>query len=268
MLGTMAGASLFTVLATRTSVQSVEKAKMKLIWADECNRANGTAPFGWDVRVTDQWQNSTELQRYTTSIDNAHYDGQGHLVLQALKNGDSQLPYTSAKLAVPRDIGNGLILGGMVEARIRVPTAQGIWPAFWMLGQDNVYGWPACGEIDIMEAPASVVTANQVHQGTHSPSSSNSDVKVGVPFSTIANLGASFHTYSMRWEKGLIDFYVDSIHTGGVTEAMVSAAGGLWPFDHKPQSILLNLAVGGWAGNPDPAWLNQVMLVDYVRVYG
>jgi len=240
---------------------------MRLIWSDECNRAAGTPPYGWDVRVTDAYQNGTELQRYTTDIANAQYDGQGHLVLQAIKTGASPFPYTSAKLSTPRDLGDQLILGGMVEARIKCPIAVGVWPAFWMLGQDSIYGWPACGEIDVMEQPSIAGQPLLVHQGTHTASNASADVAVGVP--PVSDYGhGNWHTYSIVWAPDQIDFYVDANYAGRVSNAAVTAAGGHWTFNHRPMYLILNLAVGGWAGAPDPSWLNQQMLVDYVRVYG
>jgi beta-glucanase (GH16 family) len=77
-----------------------------------------------------------------------------------------------------------------------VPTGRGIWPAFWLLGRDDVYGWPLCGEIDVMEAPSSATTVNQVHQGTHSPSAHDAGpVAVRIP-PALADWGQGFHTYA------------------------------------------------------------------------
>ncbi len=157
---------------------------------------------------------------------------------------------------------------GLFEARIKVPTGTGVWPAFWLLGEDDRYGWPACGEIDIMEAPASAATRGQVHQGTHSPSRDGTgDVGVGVAPSA-GDWGRAFHTYAVAWAAGELRFFIDGRLTGIVNEQDVEARGGAWPFDDRPQSPIINLAVGGWAGVPDDTWAEQSMLVEWVRVYG
>ena len=241
---------------------------MHLIWGDECTGSAGQLPAQWDVRETDQWQPANELQRYTRSPSNVAYNGQGQLVITARKDDvlGGTFPYTSGKISTPRTTGSFLWLGGMVETRIKLPLGVGCWPAFWMVGQDSVYGWPACGELDVMEAPVMAGKPRQIHQGTHSPGPTNQDVPMGVT-PTLAGQG-DWHTYSARWEYGQIDFFVDSLRTGQITRSMVEAAGGRWVFDHHPMYLILNLAVGGWAGAPDPSWSEQSMSVDYVRVYG
>jgi beta-glucanase (GH16 family) len=242
---------------------------MKLVWAEQGIGDTGTPPNPdlWGLRVTDQWQNSSELQAYTQSLTNAYYDGSGHLIIKAVKETVAGKGYSSAKLDIRHSAQPKLWLYGLFEARIKVPTGTGAFPAFWLLGEDNLYGWPYCGEIDVMEAPASSSTAGQLHQGTHSPGASNgSDVTVGVPYS-VGSWGADYHTYSINWQPGEIEFFIDHKSTGKVTRAQVEAAGGAWVFDHRPQSPILNLAVGGWAGTPDPAWTTQTMTIDWVRIY-
>lgn len=243
---------------------------MKLVWSEEGAGDAGSAPNAdlWGVRETDQWQPAGELQAYTRNAANAYYDGQGRLVIKAIKEAaPGGKTYTSARLSSRHAAQPQLWVHGLFEARIKVPDGVGIWPAWWLLGQDNLYGWPYCGEIDIMEAPASAATLGQIHQGTHSPhAATGADVGAGVAPSA-GSWGADFHTYTVDWRHGSVEFYIDHRSTGKVTQAQVEAAGGVWVFDHRPQSPILNLAVGGWAGTPDPVWTSQTMLVDWVRIY-
>jgi len=241
----------------------------RLIWADECAGPAGSPPdpARWGVRLTDEWQPRDELQAYTDDPANAHYDGRGHLVLTAIRDSGRGRPgYTSARLSARHAATPWTFHFGRIAARIKVPTSIGVWPAWWLLGPDDRYGWPACGEVDIMEAPSSAGTAGQVHQGTHSPAPGGGEVSVGVTPSCGA-WGADFHVYGVDWTPGRIAFFIDERWTGVVTRADVEARGGLWRFDDLPQSLILNVAVGGWARVPDPSWSRQEMLVDWVRVY-
>jgi beta-glucanase (GH16 family) len=239
----------------------------ELIWEDDCQGLAGTPPdpWAWGLKVTDQWQPANELQNYTTNAVNAKYNGQGQLVITAIKESSGGKPYSSAKLSARHSTQGDKFRFGLFEARIKVPTAIGVWPAFWLLGEDNPYGWPYCGEIDVMECPVIAGAVRQTHQGTHSPSVSGADIAKGVvPTSGWSN---DYHTYSVDWRPDSMEFYVDHQRTGLINRSMVEAVGGVWPFNHRPQSPILNLAVGGWAGTPDPAWTSQSMMVDWVRIY-
>jgi beta-glucanase (GH16 family) len=261
----------------------------RLVWADECDGAAGAPPRAdlWGLRRTDRWQPAGELQRYTDDPANAHHDGVGHLVLRAVRTsaGSTSAGYTSARLSARHSTNPGLFRYGLFAASIRVPTGAGAWPAWWLLGEDDRYGWPACGEIDIMEAPSAPATAaelvgaapsqrstaGQVHQGTHSPAAGSPvtaddrEVAVGVPPST-GDWGGGFHVYALDWRPGRLTFSIDGRRTGEVTRAEVESRGGAWPFEERRQSPVINLAVGGWAGRPGD-WTEQSMLVDWVRVY-
>src|SRR5262245_53702081 len=117
---------------------------MDLVWADECDAESGTAPDHglWGLRETDRWQPPAELQTYTADLANAHYDGQGHLAIVAIRDPAGRR-WTSARLSARHARQLWLFHYGRFEARIRVPTGRGIWPAWWLLGQDDRYGWPA-----------------------------------------------------------------------------------------------------------------------------
>ena len=246
-----------------------------LIWADECGGDAGQPPdpVRWGVLETDEWQPPAESQTYTRDPANAHHDGQGHLVIAALHQDHA---ITSARLSARHAPARHLFRYGWFEARIRVSGAAGAWPAWWLLGEDDRYGWPECGEIDIMEAPCGSGTAGQVHQGTHSPRAGagnvgSGDVRpgaavgVGVRPST-GRWAESFHTYAVLWRPSVVAFFIDDIATGQVARGDVEAAGGVWRFDDRRLSPVLNLAVGGWAGPPGQ-WSRAEMMVDWVRIW-
>jgi beta-glucanase (GH16 family) len=214
----------------------------------------------WRLWETDGWQPAHEQQTYKRERANAHYDGQGHLLIAAIQHAPGE--YSSARL---RARGSGFLYGRF-EALIQTPGGVGIWPAWWLLGPDHQYGWPECGEIDIMEAPASLARTDQVHQGVHcAHSSDHHDVAVGV-LPTSGDWHETFHLYGIDWRQNRIDFFIDEIHTGAVTRDDLRRRNAEWPFDDKPQTPILSLAVGGWAGEPDGSWTTQVMTIEYARV--
>lgn len=238
------------------------------VWADECDAAAGTPPdpSRWGVRLTDEWQPPDELQLYSDDPENAHYDGRGHLVLTAVRTREGARPYTSARLSARHAAGRPVFRFGRFAARVNVPTALGVWPAWWLLGPDDRLGWPACGEVDIMEAPSSAATRGEAHQGVHAPRvDGDGAASVGVTPSR-GDWGADFHVFGVDWVPGRMEFFIDDRVTGAVTRSGVEAVGGRWVFDDVPLWPILNLAVGGWAGDPDPAWSHQSMLVDWVRI--
>jgi beta-glucanase (GH16 family) len=234
-----------------------------LVWADEfdgpANSAPDRAKWARDLGHTG-WGNR-ELENYTGSTDNAFLDGAGHLVIQAVRTPEGG--YTSARLKTQ---GLAAFTYGKVEARMQIPYGQGIWPAFWMLGDDiRPKGWPRCGEIDIMEnigkEPA------MVHGTLHGPGYSGGK-GIGAPYTlTSGRFADAFHVYTVIWERASIEFLVDGQSYKRITPADLPA-GTDWVYDH-PFFLLLNLAVGGaWPGNPDATTeFPQRLTVDYVRVY-
>ncbi|HZM75233.1 MAG TPA: glycoside hydrolase family 16 protein [Candidatus Limnocylindrales bacterium] len=232
------------------------------VWGDLCQRLAGTPPDPelWELRVTDKWQPDSELQTYTAAVENACYDGHGNLAITVIRGGGGR--FTSARLRA-RHPG---FLYGRFEASIKVADGSGIWPAFWLLGPDYRDGWPSCGEIDIMEAPASPATRGQIHQGIHcARDRDGGDVAVGVSPSS-GEWASEFHAYAIDWRQGRIDFYLDQRHTGTVTREQVAARDGDWPFDDKLHTPVLNVAVGGWAGRPGSGWTTQTTLIERVVI--
>jgi len=254
---------IFAIAACLALLPSAAAQSRQLIWSDEFNGAPGSPPdpakWVYDLGG-DGWGNH-ELEVYTANRGNSHLDGQGHLVIEALQPDPGQ--FTSARLKTQ---GKFTLEYGRVEARIRIPSGRGIWPAFWMLGADiRSAGWPACGEIDIMENIGK--EPDTVHATVHGPGYSGAK-GIGKPFQIAAGqFAGDYHIFAVEWAPQRLDFMVDGHTYHSVTPASLPA-GTLWVYDH-PFFLILNLAVGGdWPGKPDATGVfPQTMLVDYVRVY-
>jgi beta-glucanase (GH16 family) len=243
-----------------------------LVWSDEFNGADGSTPDAskWTYDIGGKGWGNNELECYTNLAQNAQIRG-GNLVITALQqsgyacSGGTTNNYTSARLKTQGLFSQAY---GRFEARIKIPAGQGMWPAFWMLGNNiSSAGWPTCGEIDIMEnvgkEPATV------HGSLHGPSTTapTSDATATFSLPTGQNFAGDFHIYAVEWEPGTVRFYADtSLYATFISSQW--PAGGTWVFDH-PFFIILNVAVGGnWHGSPDnTTQFPQQMLVDYVRVY-
>jgi beta-glucanase (GH16 family) len=243
-----------------------------LVWSDEFNGADGSSPDSskWTYDTGGKGWGNSELECYTNLAQNAQMKG-GNLVITAMNqpgyacNDGTFRDYTSARLKTQGLFSQAY---GRFEARIRIPKGQGMWPAFWMLGNNvTSVGWPTCGEVDIMENIGR--EPGTVHGSLHGPSTVSNTSDATAPFSLPAGQSFSddFHLYAVEWEPGTVRFYVDSNLYSTFTQAQWPA-GGTWAFDH-PFFVILNVAVGGtWPGSPDATTVfPQQMLVDYVRVY-
>ena len=237
------------------------------VWADEFE-GNSVDTNNWEFMLGDGtsyglpsgWGN-WELQYYQP--ENARVEN-GNLIIDVKEETVSTFNYTSARL---RTMGKADFTYGRIEARMKIPSGQGIWPAFWMLPTDGFYGgWAASGEIDIMEAVNDMSTVHgTLHYGGSWPNnvySGKAYQKNGVDFSQ------DFHVYAVEWENGEIRWYVDDDHYATQHFWWSESQPYPAPFD-KDFHILLNVAVGGaWPGNPDATTVfPQQMVVDYVRVY-
>jgi beta-glucanase (GH16 family) len=244
-----------------------------LAWSDEFDGAAGSAVDAskWVADTGGHGWGNQERQYYTLPGMNASLDGTGHLVITArAEPTDTPLRcwygvcrFTSARLKTK---GRFEPTYGRVEARIRIPRGQGIWPAFWMLGADiDQVGWPQSGEIDVMEnigrEPAIV------HGTIHGPGYSGGSGIGGSYTLTAGAFADDYHLFAIEWRQGEIRWLVDGNEYRRTTPAALPA-GTRWVFDH-PFFLLLNVAVGGaWPGEPDSSTVvPQQMLVDYVRVY-
>jgi beta-glucanase (GH16 family) len=255
-------------IAKDSSAQK-KKAGWTLAWSDEFDQPNGSAPdpSKWQYALGGNGWGNKELETYTDRRTNSKIV-HSKLVITALREsftGSDNITrdYTSARLLTRGKFSQAY---GRFEARIKIPFGQGIWPAFWLLG-DNIgeTPWPDCGEIDIIENIGR--EPQTVHGTIHGPGYSG-DGGIGSPYSLKGGRFADkFHLYAVEWEPKTIRFYVDDHLYKTITEADLPA-GKRWVYDH-PFFILLNVAVGGaWPGYPDSSsTFPQKMEVDYIRVY-
>ena len=238
--------------------------RWKLVWADEfdgttIDTAKWSFQEGNGGPALPGWGNH-ELEYYRS--ENATVD-KGKLTIHVLKELYSGFSYTSARM---RTIHKGDWRFGKIEARMKLPKGQGIWPAFWMMPTDEVFGgWPKSGEIDIMEflGHNTKKVYGTCHYGPPWPKNmhkgSFDSLKVG-------DFSSEFHNFSVEWNKDTIRWLVDDVKYFSLTKKELAPQN--WPFNEKFH-IILNCAVGGdWPGKPDAATIfPQVMEVDYVRVY-
>jgi beta-glucanase (GH16 family) len=271
---------LWFVLANGVNAQGWNQ-----VWSDEFNGAAGTPIDGG------KWKFDTGILKVNNEVEyycapdttaggcnsakpNAYIDGNGHLVIQAIKLNPSTAPnsgsWTSARMITE---GTEQFQYGKAEARMMLPVGPGIWPAFWALGANiSSVGWPNSGEIDYMEnVPASGgLGPGKISSTLHGPGYSGDK---GLPKKYAFPSGdvTGWHTYGAIWSPNMIQFYVDD--PGKVFYVITASdvpAGQSWAFNH-PFFLLMNLAVGGDGSWPSPADAATptpaVMTVDYVRIY-
>lgn len=263
--------SLLEDIHEQTLSVSPEKAThWKLVWRDEFN-GNSLDMSKWTFGVGGNGWGNNELQYYTDG-SNIKVLG-GKLIIEARKMPFGGNEYTSARISTQ---GKASWTYGKIEARIKLPYGQGIWPAFWMLGENiDSVGFPNCGEIDILEMIGSTdgVENATIGGSLHrpNPSATESDeIRSETAFYNNAHgnwFNDDYHVFGIQWSSGQIQFYVDN-HLYKKVKIPVSGKDGYSVF-RKPFFIILNLAVGGdWPGSPDATtdWPKQ-MEVDWVRVY-
>jgi len=242
----------------------------QLVWNDEFNGPDGSAvdPSKWISESGGNGWGNDELEYYTTRPENAFQHG-GNLVIKVLQEkytGSDGVTrdYTSARLKTQ---GKFTQRYGRFEARIKIPRGQGIWPAFWMLGDDiDTAGWPKCGEVDIMENIGK--EPGTVHGTIHGPGySGGKGPSASFSLPEGQKFADDFHVYAVEWSPKAIRFYVDD-HLYSTRTPHDLPKKTKWVYNH-PFFLLLNVAVGGtWPGGPDASSeFPQTMLVDYVRVY-
>ncbi len=272
LLATNCGVVLAAAQAAGSPPSSASSASSawKLVWSDEFNGPNGSAVDSskWVSETGGGGWGNNELESYTRSLANA-WQQDGNLVIKVLAEKYTGADgvarnYTSARLKTQGKFSQTY---GRFEARIKIPRGQGIWPAFWMLGDDiGKLGWPDGGEIDIMENIGKEPAL--VHGTIHGPGYSGEhgiSASYGLPGD--ARFADDFHIYAVEWEPNAIRFYVDD-HVYATRTPADLPKGAKWVYDH-PFFVLLNVAVGGdWPGAPDATTVfPQTMLVDYVSVY-
>ncbi|MDB9781421.1 glycoside hydrolase family 16 protein, partial [Flavobacteriaceae bacterium] len=243
-----------------------------LVWADEFDTNGAIDAAKWHHQTQlpqgGSWYNG-EVQHYTNRIENSSVNN-GFLDITAIKESFTDQgqtkQYTSARLN-----SKFAFTYGRVDVRAKLPFGDGTWPAIWTLGKninedggywDNQYGtvgWPACGELDIMEH--GLHPTNQVSVAIHTPSSYGSTVNTSIqPLADVAN---DFHVYSMNWSPDQITFLIDGV--GFYTYNPAVKNDDTWPF-YLEQYLLLNIAMGGNGGAIDSNFSQSSMVIDYVRV--
>ncbi len=287
ILGTITAALVATVIfmgcTEHKSKARVSKSETPagwhLVWSDEFD-GKQIDTTKWDFQIgtgsqygLEGWGNN-ELQYYRK--ENAFVKN-GNLVLEARKENYEGCAYTSARLRTVKDDGTELFTKtyGRIEARIKMPTGNGLWPAFWLLPATTDYGtWASSGEIDILEAKGRLPNRvyGTVHFGQAWPGNKYTSSMYKFPNNeTIAD----YHVYSLEWEPGVLRWLVDGNKYFETSQWWSLGAGASEPYEYpapfdKPFYILLNLALGGnYDGgvSPEDSNLPAQMLVDYVRVY-
>jgi hypothetical protein len=241
------------------SIQVTITVTMSLLWSDEFDGSGSPNSSKWGFDVGDGCPNvcgwgNNEQQYYTSRTDNAVVSG-GTLKIIAKAESFSGKSYTSARLLTKDKFS---FKYGKIEVRAKLPVGGGTWPAIWMLGSNiSTAGWPACGEIDIMEHKGN--EPNKISSAFHYPGFSGGGAVTSNL--TISNAATEFHVYKAEWTNSTIKIYVDDqlFHSLTNTSAL--------PFNQN-FFILLNVAMGGtFGGTIDPAFSSAVMEIDYVRVY-
>jgi beta-glucanase (GH16 family) len=233
-----------------------------LVWSDEFSGTSLDASV-WNQEIgngSGGWGNN-ELEYYTNSPKNT-FVSNGNLIIEARKETFDRFNYTSGRMTTQE---KKLFKSGRIDIRAKLPVGKGIWPALWMLGANiTSAGWPACGEIDIMElvgtAPSTVYgTLHWSTGGSHSSKGANYSLLTG-------DYSKQFHVFSIVWKQTGIAWYVDDQKFLEISAADVAA--DIYPFN-SDQFFIFNVAVGGnWPGSPDNTTeFPERMFVDYIRVF-
>ena len=238
-----------------------------LVWSDEFDGISiDTTKWNFEIGNGEWGWGNNELQYYTGRTQNARIEN-GNLVIEAREESYGGESYTSARMTTQN---KAFWTYGKMEARIKLPYGQGMWPAFWMMPQEFWNpGWPESGEIDIMEAVNTVAwVKSSLHYGQNDPQIHNSYGSAEYYLPGGGNFSQDFHVYGMEWEEGIFKFFVDGVQIGSTTSWWATYEAWPAPFN-RPFFFILNVAVGGqWPGSPDGSTVfPQQMLVDWVRVY-
>jgi len=254
--GTYAWYQTLTSIKPGTEPQGVDVEYTDLVWSDEFDTDGTPSASNWTYDLGAGGWGNNEAQTYTDNAENASISD-GTLKITAKADGSGG--YTSARLKT-----QGLydFTYGRVDVRAKLPSGGGTWPAIWMLGSSySTAGWPACGEIDIMEAIGN--TPGYVQCALHTPSSYGATENMAS--TTVSDASDAFHIYSVNWSPNEISFLIDDeIY---YTYSPKTQDSDTWPFDAS-QFLILNVAMGGnLGGTIDASFTEATMEIDYVRVY-
>jgi beta-glucanase (GH16 family) len=258
--------------ARTTAPQPLENSsssQWRLVWSDEFDRNGRPDPSKWGYNIGGNGWGNRELQHYTASKENARVED-GHLIIEARRDGLNDQPYTSARLTSQT---KGDWTYGRIEVKAKLPSGRGTWPAIWMLPTVKSYGnayWPDNGEIDIMEHVG--FDPDVIHGSIHTSAYNHTIKTEKTATLSVPTSRTKFNVYAIEWTPEEIRWYVNDNHYFTFkNERLTNATADYkeWPFD-KPFHLLLNLAVGGtWGGahGVDESIWPQQMEIDYVRVY-
>jgi beta-glucanase (GH16 family) len=272
-----AGAALALALATAACAGTGSRSAQTPASAPPAPAA--TAPAGFTLVLSDEFETpgsldatkwgyeigyvrNDEKQYYTSRPENVRVEG-GMLVIEGRKESYQGYGYTSASV---NTLGRFAPRYGRVEVRAKLPTGRGSWPAIWMLGTSiSRVGWPACGEIDIMENVG--FDPLRIHASVHTAAYNHTIGTQKTASTLVSDPSADFHVYATEWYPDRIETFVDG--TRYFTFRNEGIGSRSWPFD-EPQYLLINLAIGGaWGGQQgiDDSRFPHRYLVDYVRIY-
>jgi len=247
------------LLAVVLFLGCAEKESWDLVWSEEFEYSGSPSAENWGYE-TGHIRNN-ELQYYTYELDNVRVE-EGLCIITALVEGEDSITSASINTFSRKDF-----LYGRIVVRAQIPSALGTWPAIWMLGTNrSELGWPACGEIDIMEHVG--YDPDRIHANIHTKAynhnigtNKGNQIELKDPWS-------DFHIYAVEWYEDHMDFFMDdSLYFS--FENDMAGNNDTWPFD-KPHYLLLNLAYGGsWGGQQgvDTSLLPVEYKIDYVRYF-
>ena len=231
-----------------------------LVFSDEFDRAGAPDPAKWAYETG--YIRNREAQFYTSRPENVRVED-GSLVIEARREAYQGYGYTSASV---NTLGRFEFLYGRVEVRAKLPSGKGAWPAAWMLGVNRAQvGWPACGEIDIMENVG--FDPLRIHGSVHTKAYNHTIGTQKTATVAVDDPAAAFHVYAMERYPDRIEVSVDG--QAYLTFRNEGTGAAAWPFD-KPEHLLLNLAIGGsWGGQQgiDDSRFPMKYVIDYVRIY-
>ncbi|WP_242203296.1 glycoside hydrolase family 16 protein [Aestuariivivens insulae] len=245
---------------------TVPELEETLVWSDDFNTDGTPDPSKWSFEIGNGcdkpagcgWGNG-ESQYYTNRLDNAKVED-GVLKITAKKESYQGASYTSARL-ISKD--KYEFTYGKVEIRAKLPSGSGTWPAIWMLGANiDEAGWPACGEIDIMEHWGHNPTL--VSSATHTPACHGGCGSTKVGETTVSDYATAFHVYTLEWTEDTLRFSLDGSFLYAYKPDVKDSSN--WPYN-KPQFFILNIAMGGSWFDIDENFTESTMEIDYIKVY-
>ncbi|MAC18090.1 MAG: hypothetical protein CMJ23_00130 [Phycisphaerae bacterium] len=265
----IARTTAFLLAALSSITASTAVAQENLLWSEEFNGTGAPDPEVWTPAIGNLGVNN-ELQVYTNQPQNLRVAG-GNLVIHARREANGQ--FTSGRIRSQNKV---MFQYGTVEGRIKIPDlANGLWPAFWTLGNDiSSVGWPRCGEIDILEMGAGdAIAANQVNRRVYSTAHWDffgDYASYGQQRTVGENLNEDFHVYRLEWTPTALRTFIDGQQVWVMDISDRNAMSG--QEFHAPHFLVVNLAVGGWfPGITDPNLISATLpasyLVDYIRIY-